>query len=111
MAISIRRGTTKTLMFTLDCCCNQEWADLGKVIVRLQQGSLVIDKELTVSESDPTAATVEYSQEETIQLNEGSPAEIQIFSINGTEKETALKSDVYEVKVLKSLWNEVVHNE
>lgn len=111
MAISIRKGTTKTLMFTLDCCCNQEWEDLGTVKVRLKQGNLIIDKELTVSESDPTSATVEYSQDETIQLLEGSPAEIQLFSIQGTDNEIALKSDIYEVSILRSLWSEVVHNE
>lgn len=110
MAIDIRKGTTKSLIFTIDCD-NKEWTDLGTVHVRLKQGSLVIDKIPTILASDPTSAQVDYTQEETIRLIEGQKAELQIFPVIGPEEsEIAVKSDVYEVNVLRSLWNEVVHN-
>ena len=110
MAIDIRKGTTKTIIFTIDCG-NKEWTDLGTVHVRLKQGSLIIDKIPRILASDPTSAQVDYTQEETIQLAEGQKAELQIFPVIGSaDSEVAIKSDVYEVNVLRSLWNEVVHN-
>ena len=111
MAITIRRGTTKTIIFTIDCE-NKEWSDLGTVHVRLKQGSLIIDKIPTILQSDPTSAQVDYTQDETIQLIEGQKAELQIFPvINSNGSEIAIKSDIYEVNILRSLWNEVVHND
>lgn len=110
MAISIRKGTTKTIIFTIDCD-NKQWTDLGTVHVRLKQGSLIIDKTPTILVDDPTSAQVDYTQDETIQLIEGQKAELQIFPVIGSgSSEVAVKSDVYEVNVLKSLWSEVVHN-
>lgn len=110
MALSIRRGTTKTLQLTIDCC-KKIWSDLGTIIVRLKQGELVIDKTPIVDSEDPTMCRVIYTQDETIQLKSGMPAQMQIFSIiGGTSQEVAAKSGVYEVTVLESLWDEVIHN-
>lgn len=89
---------------------DKKWKDLGKAIVRLVQGSLFIDKEYENVDSDNLI--VDYSQEDTLQLNETKPAELQVFCVSGMpDSETAIKSQTYKVSVLKSLWNGAVHNE
>lgn len=113
MQLFIRKGTTKTLTLAIDTCCGdtKTWSDLGTVRVRLVQGNITIDKTITVSAQDPTTATVSYTQEETNQLSVGSNFQLQLFAIKGpAATEVAAKSDIYEGKVLPSLWNEVIHN-
>lgn len=110
MAIVITRGTTKTLYFTLDSNQNQEWVNLGNIKLRISQGNIVVDKFLVVDSGDPTLASVTFTQEETLRFREGK-GEFQLVSVIGNQySEIVLKSAVFEVIILKSLWNEVVHN-
>lgn len=115
MKLSIRKGTTKTLLLSIDQCCKNSagryWEDLGTVYFRLKQGNLIFDKTLVPLENDPTTATVSFTQDETIQLIEGAPFQWQLFSIlNSGGNEIADKSDVFDGTVLPSLWSEVIHN-
>lgn len=87
------------------------WDDFGTIHVRLVQGSLNIDKEFVGEHSE--FLKVDYTQDDTILLNDAKPAELQVFSITGDiedDTELALKSQTYRVSVLKSLWNGVLHN-
>ena len=105
----IRRGTTKSLAFTLDCC-EKLWTDLGTLKVRLQQGQTVVDKTMTVDTNDKSKAYVTFTQEETLQFKEGD-AEFQIFILKGPRAtEVATKSEVYQVEIARSLWDTAVHN-
>lgn len=89
---------------------DRKWSDFGTIHVRIAQGPLFIDKEF--SDEDTDCLLVEYTQEETIRLNENKPAELQVFSVDGeVESEVALKTQIYKISILKSLWSEVLHNE
>ena len=110
-SIKIRRGTSKTLIFSMNAE-DRTWSDLGTLILRIAQDNTVIDKPIVPIEAEPTKARVSYTQEDTIKLVEKKPFKMQIFSILGqSESEVAVKSDIYSGTVLPSLWNEVVHND
>lgn len=104
--MEIIRGTTPTITVNLED--GVKFSELGKVILRIKQGTMSIDKEpSSISESQ---AIFEYTQDETIKLYEGS-ANIQLIGVKGTSNEIVNKTEVYPITILKSLWNEVVHNE
>lgn len=89
---------------------DKKWKDLGRVLVRLIQGNYILDK--SFEGTDSSFLIVDYTQEDTIKLVEGKPGTIQVFCIDGSpSEESAIKSQTYNFTVLKSLWNEVVHNE
>lgn len=86
------------------------WKSLGTIIIRLVQGTLVIDKKFNDWQED--VLTVEYTQDDTIKLFENKSAKIQVLSVDGDiSNESALKSQTYQISVLDSLWDEAVHNE
>lgn len=112
-SLSIRRGTTKTFLFTIDEQASKDFDDLGKLLLRItQDGGPTFDRELEVNELNKKQASVSFSQEETIRFKEGKKFSYQLFSIIGPEPtEVAAKSDIHTGSVLPSLWNEVIHNE
>ena len=86
------------------------WADLGTIHIRLKQGSVVIDK--TYTDVYESILEVKFSQDETIRLSSGTSATIQIKGVKGSPAdETVSVSQEYLIPVLKSLWDEVVHND
>lgn len=84
--------------------------DLGTIDVKIVQGSVEIEK--TFEEVYESLLEVKLTQEETIRLIGGLPAKIQVRGIKGSEdSEIVTISKEYSIPVLKSLWNEVKHNE
>lgn len=111
MALSVTRGTTRTLVICLEGCTEDDyiWTNYDKTIVRIVQGSVVIDKELEVLKDDATAGVVFYTQEDTLRLNDSSKAKLQISSIKETKNHQAsLKSPIFDVIVCPSLWNDEI---
>lgn len=104
--MEIIRGTTPEITVELEE--NVNFSELGEVKLRIKQGWTFIDKEPTVVSGN--TATFIYTQEETIKLYEGD-AYIQLIGIKGDYEEVVNKTEVYPIKILRSLWNEVVHNE
>lgn len=104
--MEIIRGTTPSITVNLED--GVKFSDLGTVILRIRQGWTCIDKE--PSSTDGSTGVFEYTQEDTLKLYEGS-ATIQLIGIKGTNNEVVNKTIVYQVSILKSLWNEAVHNE
>ena len=104
--MEIIRGTTPTITVNLDD--GIKFSDLGTVILRIKQGTFSIDKE-PISISGSTGV-FEYTQDETLKLYEGT-ASIQLIGVKGTNDEIVNKTETYTINVLRSLWNEAVHNE
>ena len=97
--MEIIRGTTPTIVIELED--EVRFSSLGKCILRIKQGDLVIDKEpFEVSGSE---GKFRYTEEETLKLLEGK-AWIQLVG----KDDNVEKTNVYEIAILKSLWNEVV---
>ena len=104
--MEIIRGTTPSITVTLED--GVKFSELGTVILRIKQGTISIDKE--PSSISGNIGIFKYNQEETIKLYEGS-ASIQLIGVKGTNNEIVNKTEVYTISILKSLWNEAVHNE
>lgn len=104
--MEIIRGTTPTIEVTLEN--GTRFEKLGKVILRIKQGTLSIDKEPTSYSANKGIFT--YTEEETIKLQEGK-AEVQLVGIDGNLEKIVSKTYCYEITILKSLWNEVVKYE
>ena len=104
--MEIIRGTTPSIIIELEDGVN--FSELGEVKLRIRQGWTFIDK-APVSVSGNTGIFV-YTQEETLKLYEGN-AYIQLIGVKGNYEEIVNKTEVYEIKILRSLWNEAVHNE
>ena len=104
--MEIIRGTTPSIIIELEDGVN--FSELGEVKLRIKQGWTFIDK-APVSVSGNTGIFV-YTQEETLKLYEGD-AYIQLIGVKGNYEEVVNKTEVYGIKVLRSLWNEAVHNE
>ena len=104
--MEIIRGTTPSIIIELEDGVN--FSELGEVKLRIKQGWTFIDK-APVSVSGNTGIFV-YTQEETLKLYEGD-AYIQLIGVKGNYEEVVNKTEVYGIKILRSLWNEAVHNE
>ena len=100
------RGTTPSITVVLEDGIN--FSDLGNVTLRIKQGTFSIDKEPTIIEGN--SGKFDYTQEETIKLYEGT-AQVQLIGVKGTNDEIVNKTETYTINVLRSLWNEGVHNE
>ena len=101
--MQIIRGTTPTITINLEDGVTFE--EIGNPTLRIKQGTFSIDKE--PSTIDGSAATFNYTEEETLRLYEGN-AYIQLVGIKDNE---ITKSEVYGITVYKSLWNESVQDE
>lgn len=111
MALSIRRGASRAFKITLEGCEEQDyiWKDLGSIRVRLSQGGIHVDKTPVIDKSDGTVILVYFSQEDTIKFLDTAKAKLQVFTLKeSTYHQLAIKSDVFEVAVLESLWDDVV---
>lgn len=97
--MEIIRGTTPTIVIELEDDVN--FSELGRCVLRIKQGELFIDKE--PYETSLNEGKFKYTEEETLKLIEGK-AWIQLVG----KDENVEKTDVYEINILKSLWNEVV---
>lgn len=104
--MEIIRGTTPSITVNLED--DVKFSDLGTVILRIRQGWTCIDKE--PSSTDGSTGVFEYTQEDTLKLYEGS-ASIQLIGVKGTSDEVVNKTETYTIEILRSLWNESVHNE
>lgn len=104
--MEIIRGTTPSITIELEDGVN--FSDLGDVRLRIRQGWTFIDKEpFSINKN---IGIFVYTQEETLKLYEGD-AYIQLIGIKGNNDEIVNKTDVYHIDILRSLWNEAVHNE
>ena len=111
MALSIRRGASRVFRLSLENCVAFDylWKDLGTIRVRLSQGGIVVDKTPTIMTSDATSCLVYYSQEDTIRFSDQAKAKIQVFALKeSTYHQLAVKSEIYDVEVYPSLWNEAI---
>ncbi len=111
MALSIRRGASRVIQLTLERCEAQDflWGDFNTILVRLSQGSVNIDKTPVIQENDPSSCLVYYSQEDTLRFSDKQKARLQVFLLyESNEHQCAVKSDVYNVVVTESLWNEAI---
>lgn len=97
--MEIIRGTTPTIIIELED--NVKFEDLGKCVLRIKQGTYVIDKE--PFEVSDNIGKFLYSEEETLKLIEGK-AWVQLVGKDLNVE----KTPVYEISILRSLWNEVV---
>ena len=104
--MEIIRGTAPSITVNLED--GVKFSELGKVILRIKQGTMSIDKE--PSSILETSAVFNYTQEETLKLYEGT-AKIQLIGVKGTINEVVNKTETYTIQILRSLWNEAVHNE
>lgn len=104
--MEIIRGTTPSITVNLDD--GVKFSELGTVILRIKQGTFSIDK--MPSYTEESTGVFEYTQEETLRLYEGT-ATIQLIGVKGTNNEIVNKTITYPITILKSLWNEAVHNE
>lgn len=89
---------------------DKQWKNLGTILIRIIQGTTIIDKEFKDVTED--VLTVRLTQDETLLLKEGRSTKMQVFYVkdeNGIEK--AIKSQTLSISVLESLWDEAVHNE
>lgn len=98
------RGTTPTITIMLED--GVTFDDLGYVKLRIKQGTFSLDKEPTNTEG--AIGFFDYTQDETLRFYEGT-ANIQLIGVKGNE--IVNKSDVYQINIGKSLWNEGVHHE
>ena len=97
--MEIIRGTTPTITIELED--EVSFSSLGKVVLRIKQGTTIIDKE--PYEVSGNIGKFKYTEEETLKLIEGK-AWIQLVG----KDDNVEKTNVYEIEILKSLWNEVV---
>lgn len=97
--MEIIRGTTPTIIIELEE--DVKFSNLGKVVLRIKQGTTYIDKE--PFEVSDNIGKFLYSEEETLKLIEGK-AWVQLVG----KDQNVEKTPVYEIEILKSLWNEVV---
>ena len=97
--MEIIRGTTPTIIIELED--DVKFSDLGKVVLRIKQGTTIIDKE--PYETEDNTGKFRYTESETLKLIEGK-AWIQLVG----KDDNVEKTIVYEIEILKSLWNEVV---
>lgn len=97
--MEIIRGTTPTVIIELED--DVKFSNLGKVVLRIKQGTNIIDKE--PYETSGSEGKFRYTEEDTLKLDEGK-AWIQLVG----KDENVEKTNVYEITILKSLWNEVV---
>ena len=104
--MEIIRGTTPSITVNLED--GVKFSDLGTVILRIRQGWTCIDKEPSFIEE--STGVFKYTQEETLKLYEGS-ASIQLIGVKGNGNEIVNKTITYPITILKSLWNEAVHDE
>lgn len=104
--MEIIRGTTPSITVNLED--GVKFSELGKVILRIKQGTFSIDKE--PSNISGSTGVFEYTQEETLRLYEGS-ASIQLIGVKGNGNEIVNKTTTYQITILRSLWNEAVHDE
>lgn len=104
--MEIIKGTTPAITVMLED--GVEFSDLGKVILRIKQGTFTLDKE--PSSVSGNVGVFNYTQEETLKLYEGT-AEIQLIGVKGTTDEIVNKTETYTINILRSLWNEAVTNE
>lgn len=104
--MEIIRGTTPSITVTLED--GVKFSDLGNVTLRIKQGTFSLDK-VPTSISGNTAV-FDYTQDETIRLYEGT-ASIQLIGVKGINNEVVNKTATYTINILRSLWNESVHNE
>lgn len=104
--MEIIRGTTPSITVNLED--GVKFSEIGKVVLRIRQGWTYIDKEPSYTEG--STGVFKYTQEETLKLYEGS-ASIQLIGIKGINNEIVNKTITYPITILKSLWNEAVHNE
>lgn len=104
--MQIIRGTTPIITINLED--GVTFNDLGNVKLRIKQGTFSLDKDPETIEG--SSATFRYTQDETLRFYEGS-ANIQLIGVKGTTDEVVNKSMVYGIEIVKSLWNESVHNE
>ena len=104
--VAFIRGTTPEFIISLPD--GVSFSDLGTVIVRLKQVSVINDMILTVVDNK---GHCKLTQEQTLKYKVGK-ANLQLMAISGDEQhEVVPKSKIYKVKVLDSLWDEAVHNE
>ena len=97
--MEIIRGTTPTVIIELED--DVKFRNLGKVVLRIKQGTIIIDKEpYEIIENE---GKFKYTEEDTLKLDEGK-AWIQLVG----KTKNVEKTEVYEITILKSLWNEVV---
>ena len=111
MALTIRRGASRVFVITLENCAEDDyiWNELGTLMVRLRQGSVIVDKKLTIDSRDKKVGYVYFSQAETIKFRDDAKAKLQIFTLKeSTYHQLAIKTDAFEVIVLESLWDNVV---
>lgn len=86
------------------------WKSLGTVNIRITQQSATIDKVIENWPED--ILTVNYTQEETLRLAPNKTAKLQILCVKGNlSEESTLISEIYQIAVFDSLWDEAVHNE
>ena len=104
--MEIIRGTTPSITIELEDGVN--FSDLGEVKLRIRQGWTYIDK-APLSVSGNTGVFV-YTEEETLKFYEGD-AYIQLVGVKTSNGEIVNKTEVYPIKFLRSLWNEVVKDE
>ena len=98
------RGTTPVFEITLE---GTDYDQLGTVLFRFRQNGTVLDKTPVISDNK---ATITLTQEETLRFDEGKVS-IQLMGILGpAATEVVPKSDIVEISVLRSLWEEAVHN-
>lgn len=97
--MEIIRGTTPTIIIELED--DVKFSDLGRCILRIKQGTTIIDKE--PYETSGNEGKFKYTEEETLKVIEGK-AWIQLVG----KDDNVEKTNVYEIEILRSLWNEVV---
>lgn len=103
---SFIRGTTPEFVISLPD--GVSFSNLGTVIVRLKQGSVINDMTPTIIDNK---GHCKLTQEQTLKYKVGEVS-LQLMAISGDKQnEVVPKSKIYKVKVLDSLWNEAVHNE
>lgn len=104
--MEIIKGTTPAITVELEDGVN--FSDLGRVILRIKQGTFTLDKE--PSSVSLNIGVFNYTQEETLKLYEGT-AEIQLIGVKGSDDQIVNKTETYSISILRSLWNEAVTNE
>lgn len=108
MALTIRRGTTRAFLIGLDNCTKSDylWKNFQGTKVRLRQGSVIIDRPVTMVDNDATACMVYFTEKDTLKLSSNIGAKLQISSYRETPAHSVvLKSKEFEVIVLPSLWD------
>lgn len=111
MGLTIRKGASRVFVITLDHCTQESYTfkDFEKVIVRLSQGAINVDKNLTVTKSNGREGMVYFSQEDTINFQNNSKARMQILLLEESMyHQLVVKTSVFDVYVEESLWYNTV---